>query len=345
MEICKFPKKFPKEDTVHFFGFEKFENLAGDFVFVDARVNLKALDSHYPGKKIVYYELEEPNRFCAGDPVFRRDDYGDEHFYKILSACPYTTEWLNKKQNNSKRVYVSVPFNPEHTPLPAEKIYDVNFVGGIHSTYILETIKTMSKFNYCYVGNTEWLSYKLWRNTKIAHKLFQYIPKFFKRKPKYITHKSVTYKEKLRLTSQSKITLVHTELSANARHVRNIQKTPDWESNKAFSHIPKKSFWNTIGNYLFQREYPIPQQKGRIFETAFCRSLMLCRKDPFGEIKRYFEEGKEFVYYEDGKLEEKIKEILANWDHYSIIAENAYRRAEREYTTKRFVENYLSPIK
>ena len=339
MKMCMVPKKFPKEDTVNFFGFEKFENIGEDFVFIDARINFKSLEAEeYKNKKLVYYELEEPNRFFSKDPKFRRDDYGDEHFYKILSACPYTTEWLNKKQGNERRTYVFVPFNEDYTPPKAEKIYDVIYIGGIHSSHILNTIKTIKKFNHKYISLSETLTYKLWRNTKIARKILSYVPKT---KNKYITDQNISYKEKLKLTSQSKITVVHTLLNANARHVANIQNTEDWESNKAFAYIPKKSFLSSFGNYIFQREYPVPQQKGRIFEAVFCRSLLLCQKDPFREIERYFEKDKEFVYFEPGHLEEKIRAILNDWPKYSIMVENAFNRAQREYTTRSFVEKYL----
>ncbi len=339
MKVCTVPKKFPKEDTVNFFGFEKFEHIGGDFVFIDARINFKALESEeYKSKKLVYYELEEPNRFFSKDPKFRREDYGDEHFYKILSACPYTTEWLNKKQNNTKRTHVFVPFNEDHIPPITEKIYDVIYVGAMHSSQMLNIVKTIKKFNHRYISLSETLTYKLWRNTKIMRKLLSYFPK---PKNKYITDQNVTYQEKLRLTSQSKISVVHTLLNATARNVSNIQNTEGWKENNAFRCVPEKSFLNLIGNYFFQKEYPVPQQKGRIFETAFCRSLLLCQRDPFGEIERYFEKDKEFVYFEQGHLEEKIKEILNDWPKYSVIIEKAFLKAEREYTTKSFVEKYL----
>ncbi|MDP3962605.1 MAG: glycosyltransferase [bacterium] len=342
MKVCAITKKFPKEDTVNFLGFEKFENMAGDFIFLPARINFKALEAdEFRGKKIVYYELEEPNRFFSKDQKFRRDDFGDDNFYKILSACPHTTEWLNKRQGNNKRTHVFVPFDEDNIPPVTEKIYDVIYVGGIHSSQMLNTVRTIKKFNHKYVSLSEALTYKLWRNTKIARKILSYLPK---KKNRYITDQNITYREKLKLTSQSKITLVHTLLNANAKHVSNIQKTEGWRGNKAFACIPEKSLLNTIGNYLFQREYPVPQQKGRIFEAVFCRSLLLCQKDQFREIERYFTPDKEFVYYEEGCLEEKIKEILSDWPKYSAVIENAFRRAQSEYTTRNFVEKYLKNV-
>jgi glycosyltransferase involved in cell wall biosynthesis len=51
------------------------------------------------------------------------------------------------------------------------------------------------------------------------------------------------------------------------------------------------------------------------------------------------------VYYEEGKLEERLNEILANYDAYRSVIENAYSRAINEYTTEKFVEKYLKNLK
>jgi hypothetical protein len=58
-------------------------------------------------------------------------------------------------------------------------------------------------------------------------------------------------------------------------------------------------------------------------------------------IENFFEPDKEFVYFEEGKLQETIDKILANYNDYLPIIENAYQRAVREYTTKAFFEKYL----
>jgi spore maturation protein CgeB len=61
-------------------------------------------------------------------------------------------------------------------------------------------------------------------------------------------------------------------------------------------------------------------------------------------IERFFEPNKEFVYFEEGKLQETIDKVLANYDDYQPIIENAYRRAVKEYTTKAFFEKYLKKL-
>ena len=98
-------------------------------------------------------------------------------------------------------------------------------------------------------------------------------------------------------------------------------------------------------NHLRGKVYMVPQLKTRAFEAALCHSLILCLRDPFNIIERFFEPDKEFVYYEPGKLEEKIREILANYDSYKPMIERAHKKFMAEYTTKRFVEKFLKDMK
>ena len=53
-----------------------------------------------------------------------------------------------------------------------------------------------------------------------------------------------------------------------------------------------------------------------MFEAAFCRSLILCRRDRWNVIERFFEPGEEFVYYEEGKLTETLGRVLADFGAY-----------------------------
>ena len=84
--------------------------------------------------------------------------------------------------------------------------------------------------------------------------------------------------------------------------------------------------------------------KSRLFEAAFSKSLILCKRDPFNLIERYFQVNKEFVYFEEGKLEGKIQEILENFRIYEKIIDCAFKRAVKNYTTKEFFLRYLKDL-
>jgi hypothetical protein len=141
-----------------------------------------------------------------------------------------------------------------------------------------------------------------------------------------VTHKSVDNKEKLRLITSSKISLVHNLLYPTKEHIDFIKTIPNWEGNEAFS--------------LLDQEI-VPQIKGRVFESALCKSLILCKKDQFNVIEHFFEPNKEFIYYED---EKQIQNILDNYDDYQHIIEAAYNKAQN-YTTKAFFNKYLRNLK
>jgi hypothetical protein len=72
MKMFSATRKISPEVPMSFFHFERFEKLCGDFIFIDARINFKALEKIERGK-IVYFVIEEPNRFNSPDPDFRRE--------------------------------------------------------------------------------------------------------------------------------------------------------------------------------------------------------------------------------------------------------------------------------
>jgi len=58
-------------------------------------------------------------------------------------------------------------------------------------------------------------------------------------------------------------------------------------------------------------------------------------------IERFFEPEREFVYYEPNKLEESLENILKNYKSYEPVIENAFQKANSQYTTEKFFEKYL----
>lgn len=309
------------QDPTRYFKFSRFSKQAGDFVLLEAGFGFKKILrwNQYDftqeelkrilSKKIVRLDFEEPNKFCVGD---NPNDY-DGDFYKIFTICPHTADWLNKIQKNSKHVPIYFPFNEQYIPKETSKKYDVIYTGHILSKPILNDIKTISKFNFKVVSNSN-------------HFL--------------VTNKSVSYKKKLKLISESRITLVHNLLFLSPGNILYLWRIPGWHKNKAFKFVPKwYEPWKLMGN-----DIRAPQLKSRLFEAAFCRSLILCKKDPFRTVEAFFEKDKEFIYFEDSNLEEKIKEILKNYQDYQPIIERAYKRAVKNYTTKEFFKKYLKDL-
>jgi hypothetical protein len=262
--------------------------------------------------RVVRLEFEEPNKFFIPEDF----DAYDGDFHRVLTLCPFTAEYLNERQGVKRRVPIFFPFNEAFIPPESEKRYDIIYTGHLYSKQFIRDMKSVSRYNYRLVSNSE-------------HEL--------------VTDRGVGYKEKLDLIAQSKITLAHNILYPTVRHVLNVWQYPEWRRNNAFSDFPADVL-KLLRRLLMGPAIEAPQLKSRIFEAAFCRSLILCKKDKFNVIETYFTPGEEFVYYEEGKLAETVNKILANYDAYLPVIDRAYTRAVAQYTTTAFFEKYLKVI-
>lgn len=223
---------------------------------------------------------------------------------KVFTICPYTEEWSNKKFPGQKWQTSFFPFNEELIPPQTEKEYDLIYAGGTNDG-VGEIINTMPHFKQCLIQ--------------------------FQKGP-HVTHPGVDYKEKLRLFSRSRIAVVHNMLFPYPSYVQEIQSQTDLlQEHEAFSQVAK-------GKAI------MPQLKSRLFEAAFCRTLILCRRDPWNLVERFFEPDKEFVYYDEGQLKPTVEKILANYDDYLPIIEAAYNRAISNYTTRHYFDKNLKGL-
>jgi hypothetical protein len=134
------------------------------------------------------------------------------------------------------------------------------------------------------------------------------------------THKANTYIEKLNLISQSKISIVH-----------NIYYAPQMDTNFLEYQDIEKCIING----------KTTQHKSRVMDAAFCKSLILCNRDPFNIIEDIYEENKHFFYFDDEFILQKIKEILENFESYKEMVTNAFDHALVNYTTKSFYKKFI----
>jgi len=139
-------------------------------------------------------------------------------------------------------------------------------------------------------------------------------------------HPKVSYKDKLNLYAKSKVTICHNLLWPSSSNFPRYRAFLNADKNEAFMHLDRGI---------------MPQIKSRVFEAAFGRSVILCAKDPWNVIEKFFEPNKDFIYYEnDSDLKEKLNDIINNYDKYQNIIDNAFEKAKR-YTTQNFVKEFL----
>lgn len=316
------------------FNFERFEHQAGDFYFAEARFKYAILKD-MPGARVVYWYGEEPNRFMSPDPAFRGEEY-DLLFYKLLTVCPYTMEWMNKRQGANRRTLVYVPINEEKVPPKMDKKYDVIYIGNVNSRELNRIIGIIRDYNYRFVAR----SHNIGLISSVMYRLFGTTAE-----NQLITDKEVTYQKKMELLAQTKVAVVHGLLWCSGVNLRAVWSTDGIEEHGAFALVPKKNWWRYLWSFFSTREYLVPQLKTRFVETAASRTLMLCRKDPFNIIERYYTPEEDFVYYEEGHLKETLDKVLDNWEQYEPMIERAYQKTMQRYTTQNFFEEFLKPIK
>ncbi|RPH74421.1 glycosyltransferase family 1 protein, partial [bacterium] len=303
-----------------YFHLEDYASKCGDFTLIEAGFVKPSYWNEYGfsseelakirSKPVALLEFEEPNKYLVGDypEAYSKD------FSKIYTICPYTSELLNKKYNEKRRIPIFFPVHERYIRPIQKKTIDIIYSGHILAGELRNELKYLANFNYAIISNS---------------------------KDSLVTHRSVSYEEKMRLYSHSKITLVHNIIFKPYLHrIMNIWLAGDYWNNKAFSQVPSPwRFWQ-----LFTKNIHIPQLKSRVFEAAMSHSLILCRKDEFNVIERYFEPNKEFKYYEQGQLQETVNHVLSQYDDYKTIVERAYKRAIKEYTVSVFVKKYLKDI-
>lgn len=259
-----------------------------------------------PECKLVTFEAEHPNGFAVpGRDFFEREKELHHFAHKIYTICPFSAEWLNKIWGGNKYSSIFFPIDVDLMPVvdSLDKCFDVIYTGNA-SREAFSFLEKIFKFNYAWISGVNATG---------------------------VTHLGVSYLEKLKLVASSRISIVHNRMPLNDVASRMIRSWPKWDLNEAFRDI------NSIENRIYFPE--LPQIKSRVFEAALCGSLILCLRDKWNIIERFFKPNVDFLYYDlDSDLEVLISDILTNYDQYFPLIENAQRKVVELYSTEEFVK-------
>ena len=200
-------KTYPDDPARHF-EFGRFADRSGDFWLAAGHFDFETLRP-LAGQKIVYLDLEEPNRFFSPDPAFNRHTYEDS-FHHVFTLCPYTAAWLNRRQGRGRRTPVFFPFNERFIPKPRGKTFDVIYTGHLVAPAVSRLVDDIAPFNYRLVSQSD--------------------------DPR-VTDRSASYPQKLDLIARSRVTVVQNLLFLRPGHVRAVKAIEGWEENEAFTDI------------------------------------------------------------------------------------------------------------
>eukprot|EP01006_Ploeotia_vitrea_P042644 TRINITY_DN66647_c6_g1_i1.p1 TRINITY_DN66647_c6_g1~~TRINITY_DN66647_c6_g1_i1.p1 ORF type:complete len:434 (-),score=37.66 TRINITY_DN66647_c6_g1_i1:549-1850(-) len=234
----------------------------------------------------------------------------ETRWYRTLTLCPYTANWVNKLINRTSRQYVFYPMDITTVPQPQEKIYDVMLASSkVSAPYLKTACDVIQKFKYV-------LLKKKSEGAAIT--------------PTHIA--PIKQDEKLKLYAQSKTAIVWNVYTAPAPVVQGWLNVPLVLEHEAFAPAAKNMSWPMF-----------PQLKSRTFEAAMTGTIMLALRDPFRLIEDWFDEGKEFLYWSTPEeLSALITKISNNFEEYRHIGEAAQRRVLTSYSGEQWVKRYLN---
>jgi hypothetical protein len=267
---------------------------------IGINIDIKKYIKKYKRHKLQYYlEFEEPKKFWSKDWMLKLKN--SHLFDNIFTLCPFTADYLNDRfYNENKCIPIFFPFNKYKIPKSDQKQINVIYSGLPHTLFQRDLISCVKEFP--------------------KHAIISYDAEI-------ATHTNTTYSQKMALYGQSKIAVVH-NLLENDRDTKcsdleilaNQAGLSEIHMNKCFRHLEDFKI--------------VPQLKSRLFEAAFSKSLILCKKDPFCLIERYFSEKEDFLYFSSvDELRDLIKNVIQNYSRYEPLARNAFKKAVNNYTT------------
>ena len=125
--------------------------------------------------------------------------------------------------------------------------------------------------------------------------------------------------------NRTKISVIKNSHRGNYRDT--VKNLPDWNKFDWSSGIEQNK---------------VPMLKGRVSESALCRSLMLVHKDDWNVIEMFFKPDEHFIYFDNADdLRNKITDCLNNWEWCKNLAENAYNEYVKNHCSQAFYERFL----
>lgn len=238
-----------------------------------------------------------------------------EYFDEVHSICPYTVKWMNKVNSYEKMRHIKSPFNKKLVPEEREKEYDVCYTGSIHSQEFFDLVNTISEFNYRFISKGV-------------------TPADFAANK--VTDLRVSTEEKMDIVARSKIGVAINLLYLTPEHVNHFLSYPRMDENEMYEGVLE-------GSRSGEHWTRAPQFKIRIHEYAVSKTLILCKRDQWNMIEKYYVPGEDFIYFDDMQdLKEKISEVLSDYNKYKPIINSAYEKVHEHYMTETVIQDILN---
>jgi len=258
-----------KDDCVLFQGY-------GTSVNEDIREKYKEVPTR------IYLNLEAPCAYASTTTCLQEQSY----FTHVYTLCPYTCEFMNSHQTNTKFIPIPFPFKGScFNGLDTNKTLDVIYMGAMMCQEHADIVESMKPYKYNFSSLSP------------------------AGEP---TMLNVTSQEKWKVLAQTKASVAINMCPIGTEHINHIIANENWDKIGAFNNL--------------ESGY-IPQFKPRVIEAMCAKTVNLVKRDSWNVIERWFEPGKHFVYWDDiTDLQEKLKDVVENYENYESMVESAYER-------------------
>jgi hypothetical protein len=289
------------------FNFEKFLNLQ-NATFVISVTQNEYIQS-IKGKKF-YLNLEEPNGFLINGL-----QHPEGTFDQVFSICPFTTKYFSRVEENTGK-YVFFPTNFEFVPESQDKDFDCIYSGHLLSPVIrnfLMSIRNNPKLKLCVISGTD---------------------------DELVTHRGVSYREKMQLISRSKFSIVHNQLFVDQAGLKALKRNlPNWQDHGAFSALPK----DRINPFQKVVSWQAPQLKSRLFEATATGTIPIVITDPWNLAGDWFSKD-EVIYTSEEELLPTLLKALGRNSDFNQLRKHLKNKTKESYSTDAFARKYLEPL-
>jgi len=258
--------------------------------------------------KKVLLDLETPNF------IYKEDRYNPEDFDAIFMLCPLSVSYLNWRFKTKKFHVMWFPVD-----LPKEiQLEDISF--DTKYVPVFYTGHTMAQFPVLQMID------------RVVNHHLGPMREVFNRAMSASDYSG--FVKKYEVLGITKICIVHNVLHHNERLPNYMNKYMDTSYKPFFP-------WHGNPDVLC-----MPQLKSRVFEGAIMGCVLLVYKDEYNTMDRYFEEGKEFLYYStEQELASKAQMILDHYEDYIPMAKAAQKKVLENYGLEKFVDFIVKTLK
>ena len=272
-------------------------------------------------------QLEEPNKWLAKVKVLDRitkrppDQVfdGNPKITKILTIDKYSTEEFGYPfLLRTPRQYVFFPTSESRLPsyIPWNKRdFDLVYSG----TMFPEVIAILEKLNS--------LDLKL---CVISHS-----------SSPLVTHRDVSYNQKLDLVARAKFSLVHNQLFLDKPHLASLlHRDSKIFQHGAFSHLTKEICHSGLISNSGKR-LRAPQLKSRLFEASMVGSIPLVAEDRWRLADDWFERDEHFIPFTEEQVIQSVERVMTDQRDYEAMGLDLQKFSRGNYTTRHFASAYL----